>query len=136
MKITRLVVEVIPQDRQRYDTLGDYWQDPDGTLQIRITEMADWRYVWLVLMHELAEYGLCLHRGISEPDIMAFDIAWEARNTDPNAEPGNDPEAPYYFEHGFAENEIERPMAEALEVDWDQYATYCAGLCEAMGRIT
>lgn len=128
----KINIETVPQSQQRYATLGDYWLDDSGMHQIRISEMADERYEFLVMMHELAEYFLCQHRGILEPDIMAFDIAFEAMNADPMAEPGNHPQAPYHVEHRFAEDMIERPLAEALGVDWSEYETYCAFLCEAM----
>jgi len=106
------------------------------SFQVRVTEMGNWRKELLVVMHELAESFVCLHRGIPEPEIMAFDIAWEAVNTNPEAEPGNDPAAPYHAEHRFAEEVIERPMAEALGVDWADYEMNCVSLCEAMGRVT
>lgn len=127
-----LCFKTVPQEKMRYASLGDYFLDDDGVHQIRVTSMKDWRYEFLVFMHECAEYFLCIHRKIPEPEIMAFDIQYEANRTEPASEPGNDPKAPYHKEHRFAEEVIEKPLAKALDVDWDVYESYCVQLCEDM----
>lgn len=124
-------IKTIPQSQQRYETIGDYWFDADRTLQIRVSDVGDWRYEALVAVHELVEVLLCKDRGISEPEIMAFDKAFEAGKKlavapDVDAEPGDDPSAPYRREHRFAEN-VERLLAAELGVNWTDYdAVLCA----------
>jgi hypothetical protein len=111
----KIVIETIPHTEHRYSTFGDYWRDPDGTLQIRVSEMIDHRDSLLCAIHELVEVLLCEERGIAEPDIMAFDVAH------PDAEePGELPDAPYHKEHVFAEA-IERLMALELGRNWQDY---------------
>lgn len=125
----RILIQTIPHDQQRYETLGDYWQDEDGTYQVRVSEMPDWRYEILIVIHELAEFFSCLHAEIKEPDIKAFDELFEAERlaglwTD--EEPGNDPRAPYRLQHQFSERMIERPLADMLGVNWEEYESFCA----------
>ena len=124
----RIHVETIPHDMQRYPTVGDYW-DENGTEQVRVSEMKDWRYEILVAVHELIEMAITKHRGIAEAAITAFDVAFEhARESGlVQGEPGDQPDAPYRREHVFATN-IERLFAAELDVDWPQYDEYVNSL--------
>ena len=109
----------IPHNQQRYPTLGDYWYDSrDGSHQIRTTQFHDWRYEFLILLHEQVEYMLCLHRGIREESVKAFDEAFEAAGSP--GEPGDARDAPYYKEHQFAQA-MEMMMAQELGVNWHEY---------------
>lgn len=124
-----IVIRSIPQEQQRYVTLGDYWDDGDMQ-HIRVTTMPDRRYELLIALHELVESELCRNRGIPEPDIMAFDLIFEGERAAglwTDEEPGNDPRAPYRSEHQIAES-MERQFASYLGVDWVAYESYCAAL--------
>lgn len=126
----KIVIETIEHSRQRYATTGDYWQDPDGTLQVRVSNIGpdDGRMQFLVALHELIEMVICAHRGIAEPDIIAFDMA--VPDDSPYADdPGHDPRAPYHEEHVFAEC-IERLVAQQLDVNWQTYERRCDALYE------
>jgi hypothetical protein len=140
LALKKIVIEVIPQASQRYETIGDYWWEGD-TLHIRVSDCGDPRYAACVALHEFVESTICQHRGIDEPQIMAFDKAFEAsrkvttlpsgevqfvEGPDLDAEPGDDPAAPYGKEHRFAEN-LERLYAAELGVNWAQYD---ADLCK------
>ena len=94
-------MRVIPHAEQRYDTIGDYWEDPDGTWQIRVSDLGDWRYNFSVMLHEFVEFAAIQARGVPESEVLAFDLAsdWD--------DPGFDPEAPYHWEHVLADS-IER----------------------------
>jgi hypothetical protein len=118
----KIVVETIPHDKQRYPTVGDYWEDSDGTVQVRVSEMEDWRYVILVAVHELVEMMLTRQRGIDEETISKFDIAFEhARGHGTcHGEPGDAHDSPYKREHFFATN-VERLLCAELGVDWATY---------------
>jgi hypothetical protein len=114
--IKRIVMEVIPHEDQRYCTLGDYWIDPDGTLQFRVSDMGDWRYNYSVLLHEFFEFALLLNRGIKEEDVLAFDLA--VPKDSPFAEdPGFDPKAPYHWEHFHADT-LERHFAALMGFEY------------------
>lgn len=86
--------------------------------------MKDQRYIFLVALHELIEYELCKMNGITDREVVAFDVNFEEerrRNLHPlEAEPGNDPRAPYRNEHGFA-TMIEMMVAQKLGVKWSAY---------------
>lgn len=117
----RIVIDTIPHDQHRYPTVGDWWFDADGSLQIRVSEMGNTDYEVLVGVHELVEVLLCKKRGISDEEVSAFDKAFEACRTEGNVdEPGDEPAAPYHHEHGFATG-VERLLASALEVNWKTY---------------
>lgn len=117
----RIVVQTIPAIEQRYETLGDYWFDGDGTIQVRVSDMGDRRLEFLVALHEMVEFMLCLDRGVAEADITAFDIAHPQLH-----EPGAHPLAPYRREHFFAEC-IERLVASELGVVWEEYEVIAEG---------
>lgn len=120
-------IKTIPKKEHRYETLGDYWQDPDGKIHIRCTELKSEDSEFLVVLHELIEMYITKKRGIPEPVIQAFDIMFEeeraAGKWDEYAEPGDDPRAPYKQEHCLAEV-IERLVAQQLGVDWKQHCEY------------
>jgi hypothetical protein len=86
--------------------------------------MKDQRYAFLVALHEMIEYELCKKNGITDREVVAFDVNFEAErrmNLHPiEAEPGNDPRAPYRSEHDFA-TMIEMMVAQKLGVSWSDY---------------
>ena len=114
----RIEIEVIPHESQRYDTAGDYWVDELGVLQVRVSDMGNQYYEGMVIIHELIEELLTRFKGISEPDIMQFDI--EHLDSD---DPGSLEDAPYHSEHMFA-LEIERAMCEYMGFVWDEYDAF------------
>lgn len=119
MKIT---IESIPHETHRYPTVGDWQFDKtNSNLDVKVSKMSDWRYEFLVAVHELCEAGMCKHDKVSQQDIDKFDMEYEKnRNDDDDSEPGDDPKAPYRRQHFIATN-IERTLADALGVDWKIY---------------
>ena len=116
-----LQIKTVPDDQQRYNTVGDYYVDENGKRVFVISDMHDWRYEILTAIHELVEGALCRKRGITDDQIDAFDLAYQAARPEGDvSEPGDSTEAPYYHEHQFA-NKIERMLSDELEVDWDEY---------------
>src|SRR5258708_3402310 len=101
------------------NAVGDYLTMADGSTYISVSALPDWRYEFLIALHEMIEEALTRHRGIAEPAIMAFDIAH------PDLEdPGMSPEAPYHREHVTA-TAIEMLVAQELGVDWTAYGRAC-----------
>ena len=114
-------IKSIPHDQHRYPTCGDYWDE--GAKEVfRVSDMGDWRYEFLVVFHELIEKTLLRLKGVPIEDVDAFDIQYEKDHAghDLDAEPGNDPAAPYYHEHQLATG-LERSMAAMMGVDWQAY---------------
>lgn len=117
----QIIVKVIDHSFQRYETIGDWWFESDGTLQIRVSNLGDERYHFLISFHEQAEAILCKARGISEEEVSNFDKRFEQNRPEGNTdEPGDHPNAPYKAEHFFATS-IERLMAAELGVEWEDY---------------
>lgn len=118
-----LHIQTIDHYHHRYDTVGDYFFDPELQVQkILVSDMNNWEYEFLVAMHELVEQALCRKRGIEEEEITAFDTEYECKRPpwDSESEPGDSRRAPYHKEHTIA-TAIERLLAEALGVNWLEY---------------
>lgn len=121
--LMNISIKVIPHDQQRYPTVGDYWLNPDGSLEIRVSESGNWKYDALVAVHELIEVLQTESAGIKEPESMAFDQLFEREceaGQHGDEEPGDDPRAPYREQHIFAEC-VERLLAQRLGVNWSEY---------------
>lgn len=119
--IDSIFIKSIPMSEMRYKTCGDWWYDPDGTLQIRAAKMGDWRYELLIKCHELFEVAICCHQGVSQKSVDHFDIAFEKKRKPGNVdEPGDSEGAPYSAAHCAATG-IERILAFALGVKWCDY---------------
>lgn len=114
--IETIVVNAIPMGDLRYPTAGDWYYDlHSGVHRIQVCELGDWRYEFLVALHELVEMALCRHHGVSQKEVDDWDLAH------PDAdEPGELPDCPYFEMHAFA-TLIERMMAWALAVKWADY---------------
>jgi hypothetical protein len=116
-------IKTVPHERQRYETVGDYWTSANGRIHVRISDMENWRYEALVAIHELVEKVITNHQGIKEADIDAFDKMFEASREPGNFnEPGNDPRAPYQRAHIVA-TLVEQLLAPEIGVNWDEYNT-------------
>lgn len=122
-----IVIKTIPHNAQRYDTCGD-WRFNGETLEIYVSECGEWRYEFLVAMHEAIEAMLCKHHGVKEEAVTAFDMVYEAqRKLDDISEPGDSPKAPYHREHRYA-TDIELFLAHEFSVDWSEYEKRIWGL--------
>lgn len=102
MTFRKIEMEVIPHQEQRYDTLGDYWVTEDGTWHFRVSDLGDWRYNFSVLLHEFIEVALLTHKGVTEPEVLAFDLSVPEDSPYAN-DPGFDPKSPYHAEHVYAD---------------------------------
>jgi hypothetical protein len=121
IRMMKIIIETIPHDKQRYDTVGDWIIHPNGNVHIYVSNMKNWKYEFLVAFHELSEMMLCRDRGIPQSIVDDFDKEFESRReTNDNSEPGDHPLSPYKNEHFFATT-IERLMAAELNVDWSVY---------------
>ena len=121
----KIVIDTIPHKYQNYPTAGDYVTDRNGIVHITVSYMKDWRYGFLVMLHELAEKALTKMHGIPEERITAFDCRFEVERQNgihkPDDEPGDDKRAPYRKEHRWA-TRIEKMAAKSLDVDWKDYS--------------
>ncbi len=101
--------------------------------------MKDQRYVFLVALHEMIEYELCKMHGITDREVVAFDVNFEAErrmNLHPlDAEPGDHPKAPYRNEHEFA-TMIEMMVAQKLGVSWSDYEKTILSLGPRPKKVT
>ncbi len=132
MSVTRLLFDAyrIAHAEQDYNTVGN-WKietDPEsgnfGSCHITVSKMSDPRYEILVAIHELVEATLCAERGIKQSVVDEFDKLFEAERVagkhGAGDEPGDDPRAPYHYQHKIA-TDIERLLAHRMAVDWAAY---------------
>lgn len=116
--------EIIPHKSQIYPTVGDYGTDKNGVKQFRVSDMQNEDFSFLVLIHELIEAYLCEKAGITDEEITAFDLRFEAEREvglhTEDEEPGCDPDAPYHSQHMKA-MKIERILARFCAVKWSVY---------------
>jgi hypothetical protein len=121
MEIQNINIKIIPHQDHRYTTVGDWFFSPDGTMEIRVSKLSDWRRQLLIAVHELCEVAICTHDGVSAEVVDKFDIEYEKnRHPDNEDEPGDDPSAPYVKQHCIATG-IERVLAASLGVNWKTY---------------
>lgn len=114
-------IKIIPHEEHRYTTVGDWWLDENGDLQIRVSKLSDPRMEGLIAVHEYVEFLMCQHDGVTTEMVDKFDKDFEAnRHPDNEDEPGDSPDAPYVKQHCIATG-IERILAAALEVKWKPY---------------
>lgn len=127
----KTIISVIPHDQHRYETVGDYFVDKDGVNQFRVSDMGNEDYEFLVAIHELIEEHLTRRRGLTEPEIMAFDEMLEKERAEgkhsDSDEPGFDARAPYQKEHTIATG-IEQMLAGHMGIDWNKYDETVMGL--------
>jgi len=117
----KIIIETIPHHDQRYETCGDWYWAPDGTLHIKISELDHYEMEAAVAVHELVEVLLCRHRGIAQSEVDSFDQEYESeRSVEDTSEPGDSPLAPYHKEHCFATG-IERLLISELDISWKAY---------------
>jgi hypothetical protein len=119
----RITIETIPHEQQRYPTVGDWQFVESDHLVIRVSDMENNDYAFLVGIHEAIEAWLAVKRcgPEVEKDLDAFDMQYEKdRKNGDDSEPGDDARCPVYLEHQVATG-IERILAGLLGVDWNTY---------------
>lgn len=108
----------------RNEQCGD-WQYGEDFITASSREMSDWRYEFLVQLHELVEAALCKSDGITDEQVTAFDALFETERANgqhsETDEDGDDERAPYRRQHRMA-TIVEMIVADALEVDWKKYS--------------
>ena len=121
-------LKIIPQDEHRFTTIGDWWVDEKGVLQMRISKMADWRYEVAVLFHELIEFFVCKHLGIETKECDEFDLFYETQYEkgliDRSKEAGFDKRCPYQKGHRWGAR-FERLIIWILGASWKKYLADC-----------
>jgi hypothetical protein len=113
-------IKTISHKEQKYPTVGNWFYEGE-TLKIEVSKMSDWRYEFLVALHEFIEAMLCRYSGIGQKQVDRFDIAYDKkRKAGDESEPGDSPKAPYRTQHCIATG-VERIVAAFLGVVWADY---------------
>jgi hypothetical protein len=119
-----VMIDIIPHELQRYDTVGDWGYHYDnGTLTVRASKLPndpDNEKALAVACHELFEALLCRSKGITQEQVDKFDKNWNEKYSNELGEPGDDGTAPYHREHCFATS-AERLLIAAMGIPWVDY---------------
>ncbi len=115
--IEEIVLRTINHKDQRYETVGD-WLKHLGRVEIRTSKLSCWELEFLILVHELVEWGLCKKAGITQDEVDVFDKAHEKEQDE--VELGDLRAAPYTKQHGLATS-VERMLAAELGIVWSEY---------------
>lgn len=121
----KINIKTIPHDTQRYSTCGDWWFS-DDTLEIRVSNLGNEVWEWLIAEHEINEAIMCRSEKVEEKSVSNFDISFEIiRKLYPDIigdqEPGDMINAPYNKMHIKATN-IEKLSASYHNVNWKDYS--------------
>ncbi len=108
-------IKTIPHKKQEYITHGNWYYDKKGNLTITVSDFGNWKYEFLVAIHEMVEVALCKDRDISDKEVTNFDL----KHLDAE-EPGFLKDSIYYKEHQVADV-VERLMANQLNINWEEY---------------
>jgi hypothetical protein len=112
----KIIIETIPHRKQRQPgNIGDWCLDPEGNIQILVSELGDWRMEAAVAVHELVEALLCRNDDVSQEQVDHFDTGFRGEG-----EPGDAHDAPYARQHCFATS-VERMLIAALGLSWADY---------------
>lgn len=115
--MSRIILETRTPGQMRLDAYraplcGDWFRDEQGDFRIQVCvpegtpadhSLLDDPTSLLIALHELVEVALCSLDGVSQEQVDAFDIEFERKRLAgerfPEAEPGDDPGAPYREQH-------------------------------------
>ena len=113
----KILIEVIPHNEQRLGGEGDWiWEGEN--LRVRVSDMKDWKYNFLLARHEMDEAVLCRNAGITT-DMVDQDELKAGDNDDPDSLTGY-PGSCYQQQHNDA-LVAEWIMARNLGVKWEDY---------------
>jgi len=119
-----IIIKVIPHNKQKYSTVGDWRFDKKGDLQIKVSDMGNWQYESAIAVHEMMEALLCKDRKVTAKEVDIFDANYEKEKKQGlhsrGEEPGVDKKSPYRKEHLFA-TKMEKMIIKELDVDWERY---------------
>jgi hypothetical protein len=119
----KIIAEVIPHKKQRYETPGDYYMK-NGNLIITSSKLKNWKYEMPIIIHEFVEFLLIKKRGITIKEVEDFDLKWNKERENGlhkvTDEPGFNKRSPYRKEHRFA-TKIEKMLVKELGLSWKEY---------------
>lgn len=122
-----ITIQVIDHKDQRLGQPGDWYfvndkgeiTDEGEHLVVKVSDLGDWRYNFLLGRHEMDEAMLCKFRGITVKQVDDYDARPAADEDDPDSFSGY-PGAIYQQDHNDA-LAAEWVMARALKVRWEAY---------------
>jgi hypothetical protein len=117
--ISKIVIDFIPHESQRYPTAGDWTYEGD-ILHIKLSRTKDPRSEQALAVHELLEAIACNANDISQQAVDNFDMGVGANLDDP----GDHPDAPYHLQHVLA-TVVEQIAVKSMGHGWTEH---CAEL--------
>lgn len=129
MKITARTLADGEEHFCGYPTCGDWRFWTNGEMECTVSKIGDSDAEFVVLLHEIVEGHLCRKDGITHDEVSQFDEMFEAERDagkhSQEAEPGDDPRAPYRRQHQRA-TIVEMIVLEMLGGSWPDHCTNIA----------
>lgn len=126
----RCIISTVPKEFVRASQVGDWDYGPDTIISSVSLEITDPDAQLAIGIHELVEAYLCRRHGITDADVVKFDLQYEQERKegkhDELAEPGDAEDAPYRQEH-MAATHVERAVCAALGLDWEKHSELITG---------
>lgn len=121
VNISKVVIDFVPHNKQRYDTTGDWYFDKlDPTiLHVVVSQSENPAYHSAVAIHEMFEAMLCNLNGVTEEQVDNFDMGEGAAYGDDR---GSHPDAPYGTQHRVA-TMVENMFILSAGISMVQYET-------------
>jgi hypothetical protein len=113
----RFILETVDKKDIRNEDVGDWIPTAYGGY-IKGVDLGDADMNFVLLVHELVEFYLCMKNGVTDEQVTAFDASFLASGKP--GEAGNDPDAPYAPFHDFA-TVVEHLIANKLGIPWETY---------------
>lgn len=115
-------INSIPNNKQDYNTVGDYGYLSRNSYWIRVSRFSTPIYELALACHEMIEWTLCQIAGISNRTILA----WDKSHPDED-NPGTLKGCPYRKQHMIAEA-AERLIVRLCGGSWKEYGEECTNL--------
>jgi hypothetical protein len=114
-KLKSILMVIIHHANQRYPTVGDWIEPGPGQRMVSVSDVGNDNSNFLIGFHEEIEQHWCAMNGVTQADVDRWDMAFKGE-----AEPGDDPDCPYYRGHQIA-MEHERKLCADFGLDWEAH---------------
>ena len=110
----KIIIKTTGQEEIRNQDVGD-WYEHEGVKYIKVLEMGNENYSFLIALHELLEQKFCEKDRVPEWKVTNFDANFRGEG-----EPGMNLKAPYRKQHIKA-TQIEALVCGYLGLSWKKY---------------
>ena len=116
----KITIETKPHKEILNNQVGDY-QENENEIIITVADIGNKKLSFLIAIHELVELFMINDSDITIKQVEDWDAMYEYQRKDGDfSEAGDHPKCPYRRFH-FAATNVERIVADLLNVSWSDY---------------